>query len=171
MFDLQLIAFRSDITRVFSLIVARELSGRSYSQIGVPGNHHQISHHREDAQLKSQKARIDTHHMGLLNYFLERMRDTPDGDGSLLDHSAILFGSGLGDGNLHRHNDLPVLVAGKLHGRFQTGYSFDHTPDTPMANLLVTMLDHAGVPIAKLGDSTGQLLLDYQQAVKTPARG
>src|SRR5678815_2257162 len=91
-------------------------------------------------RLKSQKARIDTHHMRLLNYFLERMRDTPDGDGSLLDHSAILFGSGMGDGNLHRHNDLPVLLAGKLHGKFQTGYSFDYTPDTPMANLLVTML-------------------------------
>ena len=124
MFDLQLLA-RSDITRVFSLIMAREL-GRSYSQIGVPGNHHLISHHREDAQLKSQKARIDTHHMRLLNYFLERMRDTPDGDGSLLDHSAILFGSGMGDGNLH-HSDLPVLMAGKLHGKFQTGYSFDYT--------------------------------------------
>jgi len=163
MFDLQLLAFRSDITRVFSLIMARELSGRSYSQIGVPGNHHLISHHREDPQLKSQKARIDTHHMRLLNYFLERMRDTPDGDGSLLDHSAILFGSGMGDGNLHRHNDLPVLMAGKLHGKFQTGFRLDYTPDTPMANLLVTMLDHVGVPIAKLGDSTGQLLLDYER--------
>jgi hypothetical protein len=162
------LAYRSDVTRVFSLIIARELSGRSYSQIGVPGNHHLISHHREDPELKSQKARIDTHHMGLLNYFLERLRDTPDGDGSLLDHSAILFGSGLGDGNLHRHNDLPVLMAGRLHGKFQTGYHFDYTPDTPMSNLLVTMLDHAGVPIAKVGDSTGQLLLDYGQAVGAP---
>jgi hypothetical protein len=166
-----LLAFRSDVTRVFSLIMARELSGRSYSQIGVPGNHHLISHHREDAALKSQKARIDTHHMRLLNYFLERMRDTPDGDGSLLDHSAILFGSGMGDGNLHRHNDLPVLLAGTLHGKFQTGYSFDYTPDTPMANLLVTMLDHVGVPIAKLGDSSGQLLLDYERAGAARARG
>jgi hypothetical protein len=164
MFDLQLAAFRSDITRVFSLIVARELSGRSYSQIGVPGNHHLISHHREDEALKAQKAKIDTHHMRLLNYFLEKMRNTPDGDGSLLDHSAILFGSGLGNGNLHRHSDLPVLVAGKLRGTFQTGYHFDHKPDTPMANLLVTLLNGAGVPIAKLGDSTGQLLLDYPLA-------
>jgi hypothetical protein len=164
MFDLQLMAFRSDITRVFSLIVARELSGRSYPQIGVPGNHHGISHHREDAELKAQKAKIDTHHMLLLNYFLEKMRDTPDGDGSLLDHSAIVFGSGLGDGNLHRHSDLPVLVAGKLHGKFQTGYHFDYKPDTPMANMLVTLLDGVGVPIAKLGDSTGQLLLDYQRS-------
>jgi hypothetical protein len=164
MFDLQLMAFRSDITRVFSLIIAKELSGRSYPQIGVPGNHHGISHHREDPELKAQKAKIDTHHMLLLNYFLERMRDTPDGDGSLLDHSAILFGSGLGNGNLHRHSDLPVLVAGKAHGKFQTGYHFDYKPDTPMANLLVTLLDSVGVPIAKLGDSTGQLLLDYQHA-------
>jgi hypothetical protein len=77
----------------------------------------------------------------------------------------------MGDGNLHRHEDLPVLVAGKLHGRFQTGYSLDYPRDTPMANLLVTMLDHVGVPIAKVGDSTGQLLLDYQQAGKAPARG
>jgi hypothetical protein len=164
MFDLQLMAFRSDITRVFSLILARELSGRSYSQIGVPGNHHLISHHREEPALKAQKAKIDTHHMRLLNYFLERMRDTPEGDGSLLDHSAILFGSGLGDGNLHRHSDLPVLVAGTLHGKFQTGYHFSYSPDTPMANLLVTLLDGVGVPIAKLGDSTGQLLLDYGRA-------
>ncbi len=163
MFDLQLMAFRSDITRVFSLIVARELSGRSYSQIGVPGNHHAISHHREDPTLKAQKAKIDTYHVHLLSYFLEKMRDTPDGDGSLLDHSAILYGSGMGDANLHRHSDLPVLLAGKLNGKFQTGYHFDYGSDTPMANLLVTLLDHAGVPIAKLGDSTGQLLLDYSQ--------
>ncbi len=163
MFDLQLIAFRSDITRVFSLIVARELSGRSYSHIGVPGNHHLISHHREDEQLKAQKAKIDTYHIQLLSYFLEQMHNTPDGDGSLLDHSAILFGSGMGDGNLHRHSDLPCLLAGKLNGKFQTGYHFDHQPDTPMANLLVTLLDSVGVPITKLGDSTGQLLLDYSQ--------
>ena len=164
MFDLQLMAFRSDITRVFSLIVARELSGRSYSHIGVPGNHHLISHHREDALLKSHKAKIDTYHMQLLSYFLDKMRSTPDGDGSLLDHSAIMFGSGMGDGNLHRHSDLPVLVAGKLGGHFQTGYHFAHSKDTPMANLLVSILNGVGVPIAKLGDSTGQLLLDYAHA-------
>ena len=161
MFDLQLVAFRADVTRVFSLIVARELSGRSYSQIGVPGNHHAISHHRQDPVLMAQKSKIDTYHVQLLSYFLEKMRDTPDGDGSLLDHSAILYGSGMGDGNLHRHSDLPVLLAGKLNGRFQTGYHFDYGADTPMANLLVTLLDHVGVPISKLGDSTGQLLLDY----------
>jgi len=164
MFDLQLMAFRSDITRVFSMIIARDLSSRSYPNIGVPGAHHGISHHREDAQLKAQKSKIDTYHMQILSYFLEKMRDTPDGDGSLLDHSAILYGSGMGDGNLHRHSDLPCMLAGKLGGKFQTGYHLDHKPDTPMANLLVTMLNAVGVPIAKLGDSTGQLLLDYNRA-------
>jgi hypothetical protein len=164
MFDLQLMAFRSDITRVFSMIIARDLSSRSYPNIGVPNAHHGISHHREDERLKAQKSKIDTYHMQILSYFLEKMRDTPDGDGSLLDHSAILYGSGMGDGNLHRHSDLPCLLAGKLGGKFQTGYHLDHKPDTPMANLLVTMLNAVGVPIAKLGDSTGQLLLDYSRA-------
>jgi Protein of unknown function (DUF1552) len=163
MFDLQLTAFRADITRVFSLILARELSGRSYANIGVPGNHHLISHHRDDAQLMEQKARIDTHHIQMLSYFLEKMAATPDGDGSLLDHSLILYGSGMGNGNLHRHSDLPVLLAGKLNGKFQTGHHFAYKQDTPMANLLVTMLDGVGIPIEKLGDSTGQLLLDYSK--------
>lgn len=160
MFDLQLLAFRSDLTRVFSLILARELSGRTYPMIGIPGQHHLISHHRDDADLVSQKARIDTYHVQLLAYFLEKMAATPDGDGSLLDHSLIMYGSGMGNGNLHRHSDMPVLLAGKLGGKFKTGYRYDYKPDTPMANLLVTILDSAGVPIEKMGDSTGKLKLD-----------
>lgn len=163
MFDLQITGFRADITRVFSIILARELSGRSYPNIGVPGNHHLISHHRNDPELMAQKAKIDTYHVQILSYFLEKMRSTPDGDASLLDHSLVLYGSGLGDGNLHRHSDLPVLLAGKLSGKFQTGYHFDHKENTPMANLLVTMLDSVGVHVEKLGDSTGRLLLDYHQ--------
>jgi hypothetical protein len=129
----------------------------------VPGNHHLISHHREDPALVSQKARIDTYHVQLLAKFLEKMQATPDGDGSLLDHSLILYGSGMGNGNLHRHSDLPVLAAGGLNGKFKTGYHFDYRQDTPMANLLVTILDHVGVPIEKVGDSTGQLLLYYSK--------
>ena len=131
MFDLQLAAFRADVTRVFSLIMARELSGRSYANIGVPGNHHLISHHREDPALMAQKARIDTYHVQLFAKFLEKMQSTPDGDGSLLDHSLILYGSGMGNGNLHRHSDLPVLTAGGLNGKFKTGYHFDYQQDTP----------------------------------------
>jgi len=160
MFDLQVTALRADITRVFSLIMARELSGRTYGSIGVPGQHHLISHHRDDAELMSQKARIDTHHVQMLAYLLEKMSSTQDGDGSLLDHSLVLYGSGMGNGNLHRHSDMPVLLAGKLGGKFKTGYHQAFKQDTPMANLLVTILDRAGVPIEKLGDSTGQLPLE-----------
>ena len=160
MFDLQVMAFRADLTRVFTMIVARELSGRTYPMIGIPGQHHLISHHRDDADLMSQKARIDTYHVQMLAYLLEKMAATPDGDGSLLDHSLIMYGSGMGNGNLHRHSDMPVLLAGKLGGKFKTGYHLDYKMDTPMANLLVTILDRAGVPIEKLGDSTGPLKVD-----------
>jgi len=160
MFDLQVMAFRADLTRVFSLIMARELSGRTYPMIGIPGQHHLISHHRDDKELMSQKARIDTYHVQMLAYFLEQMAATPDGDGSLLDHSLIMYGSGMGNGNLHRHSDLPILLAGKLNGKFKTGYHNDYKMDTPMANLLVSILDKAGVPIEKMGDSTGPLKLE-----------
>jgi hypothetical protein len=160
MFDLQIMAYRADLTRVASMILARELSGRTYPMIGIPGQHHLISHHRDDKELMSQKARIDTYHVQMLAYLLEQMAATPDGDGSLLDHSLIMYGSGMGNGNLHRHTDLPVLLAGKLGGKYQTGYHYDYKMDTPMANLLVTILDRAGVPIEKLGDSTGPLKLE-----------
>jgi hypothetical protein len=160
MFDLQIMAYRADLTRVFSMILARELSGRTYPMIGIPGQHHLISHHRDDAELMSQKARIDTYHVQMLAYLLEKMAATPDGDGSLLDHSLIMYGSGMGNGNLHRHSDMPVLLAGKLGGKFKTGYHLDYKMDTPMANLLVTLLDSAGVPIEKLGDSTGPLKME-----------
>ncbi|MCU1335732.1 MAG: hypothetical protein JWO19_1313, partial [Bryobacterales bacterium] len=160
MFDLQIMAFRADLTRVFSLIMARELSGRTYPMIGIPGQHHLISHHRDDAELMSQKARIDTYHVQMLAYLLEKMQATPDGDGTLLDHSLIMYGSGMGNGNLHRHSDMPVLLAGKLGGKFKTGYHLDYKMDTPMANLLVAILDKAGVPIEKMGDSTGPLKME-----------
>ena len=160
MFDLQIMAYRADLTRVFSLIMARELSGRTYPMIGIPGQHHLISHHRDDAELMSQKARIDTYHVQMLAYLLEKMQATPDGDGTLLDHSLIMYGSGMGNGNLHRHSDMPVLLAGKLGGKFRTGYHLDYKMDTPMANLLVAILDKAGVPIEKMGDSTGPLKLE-----------
>jgi hypothetical protein len=157
MFDLQILAFQTDQTRVFTFLLARELSGRTYPHIGIPGQHHLISHHREDTELKAQKSRIDTNHVEQLAYFLEKMASTPDGDGSLLDHSLIMYGSGMGNGNLHRHSDLPILLAGKLNGKFKTGYHLDFKADTPMTNLLVAMLGHAGVPIESLGDSTGPL--------------
>jgi hypothetical protein len=160
MFDLQVLAYRADITRVFSMILSRELSSRTYASIGVPDQHHAVSHHRNDPELIAKKAKIDTHHAELFAYFLEKLQATPDGDGSLLDHSLILYGGGMGDGNLHRHADLPCLTAGKLGGQFQTGRHLHYPENTPMANLLLTILDKAGVRTDKLGDSTGPLRIE-----------
>ncbi len=161
MFDLQVLAYRADITRVFSLIMARELSSRTYPNIGVPDQHHAVSHHRNDPELIAKKAKIDVYHAQLFGYFLDKLKNTPDGDGSLLDHSLIMYGGGMGNGNLHRHTDLPCVLAGKLGGKFKTGSHLAYPEDTPMANLLVTILDKVGVRVEKLGDSTGLLQPDY----------
>jgi hypothetical protein len=161
MLDLQVLAYRADATRVFSIVMARELSPRTYPSIGVPEQHHAVSHHRNDPDLIAKKAKIDNYHVQLFAYFLEKLRDTPDGDGSLLDHSLIMYGGGMGNGNLHRHTDLPCVLAGKLGGKFTTGKHLSYPENTPMANLLVTILDKAGVPIEKIGDSTGPLRPDY----------
>lgn len=160
MFDLQFLAFRTDTTRVFSMIMARELSSRTFAFIGVPDQHHAVSHHRNDPGLIAKKAKIDIHLATLVAYFLEKMAATPDGDGSLLDHSLILYGSGMGDGNLHRHFDLPTLLAGNLGGRVKSGYHYNYPANTPMCNLLLTILDKAGVQIDRFGDGTGRLQPD-----------
>jgi hypothetical protein len=160
MLDLVALAYRADITRVFTLIFSRELSPRSFPNIGVTEQHHPTSHHRNDPTLIAKKAKIDTYHVELLTYFLTRLQATPDGAGSLLDHSLIMYGGGMGDGNLHRHSDLPCVLAGSLDGRVKTGRHLAYPLDTPMANLLVTLLDRAGVHVDKLGDSTGPLQPD-----------
>jgi hypothetical protein len=157
MFDLQALAFRADITRVFTMVVARELSPRTYPNIGVPEQHHATSHHRNDPELIAKKAKIDTYHVQLLTYFLQKLQNTPDGEGTLLDQSLILYGGGMGDGNLHRHFDLPCLLVGKLGGQFKTGRHIAYPDDTPMANLLLSVLDKVGVHLDKIGDSTGRL--------------
>jgi hypothetical protein len=161
MLDLVALAYQADITRVFTMIFARELSSRTFPNIGVPEQHHPTSHHRNDPDLIAKKAKIDTYHVQLLTYFLTKLQGTRDGDGSLLDQSLIMYGGGMGDGNLHRHSDLPCLLAGSLGGRIKTGRHTAYPENTPMANLLVTMLDKAGVPIDKIGDSTGPLQPDY----------
>jgi hypothetical protein len=160
MFDLQALAWQADITRVFSMIMSRELSSRTFAAIGVPEQHHGVSHHRNDPELIAKKAKIDTYQAQLFAYFLEKLQATPDGDGSLLDHSLILYGGGMGDGNLHRHADLPCLLAGSLGGTFPTGRHVRYPLDTPMSNLLLTILDGVGVRLDTLGDSTGRLPLE-----------
>src|SRR5262249_13521982 len=160
MFDLQVLAYQGDVTRVFSMLMAREGSPRTYPQIGVPEQHHPVSHHRNDPALIAKKAKIDTYHVYLLGYFLEKLQATPEADGSLLDHSMILHGGGMGDGNLHEHSNLPTLVAGKLGGQLKTGRHLAYPENTPMANLLVTLLEKAGAPVDQFGDSTGKLGLE-----------
>jgi len=160
MFDLAALAFQADITRVFTLVVGRELTGRAYPHIGVRDGHHNLSHHRGDAEAISKVARIDAHHVELLSYFLQKLHSIRDHDGTLLDNSLILYGGGMGDGNLHGHTNLPCLLAGKLGGKFKTGYHLAYPPRTPMANLLLTILDKVGVHLDRLGDSTGRLAPD-----------
>lgn len=164
MYDLQVLAFRADITRITSMIVARELSGLSYPNIGVPEGHHNVSHHRDDPDLIDRKSRIDTYHVQLFAEFVEQLAATADGDGSLLDHSLIVYGSGMGDGNLHRHDDLPILTLGRLGGKIRTGQHLVYPEHTPMANMLLTLLDKVGAEIDSLGDSTGRLSPDLLSA-------
>jgi len=161
MFDLQVLGFRADVTRVSSMIMSRELSSMTFGQIGVPEQHHAVSHHRNDPELIAKKAKIDVYQAQLLAYFLGKLKATQDGDGTLLDHSLVLYGGGMGNGNLHRHTDLPCLVAGRLGGQFQTGRHLAYPQNTPMTNLLLTILAGSGIPQEKLGDSTGRLEPDF----------
>ena len=158
MFDLQVLAYQADITRVITLLMGRETSPRTFEQIGVPEQHHSCSHHIDNPELMARKAKIDQYHIALFEQFLEKLKATQDGDGNLLDHSMILYGGGLGNGNLHDHVNLPVLVAGRGAGTLAGGHHFNYPDNTPMANLLLTMLDKAGVPTPeKIGDSTEHL--------------
>jgi len=152
MFDLMAAAFQTGATRVSTFMLGREGSTRAYREIGISDAHHPITHHRGDPELIEKVARINTYHVEQLAYFLARLKSTPDGDGTLLDHSLIVYGSGLSDGNRHQHNNLPVLVAGKSGGQHIT-----YPDETPMNNLHLSLLDQMGVPIDSLGDSSGKL--------------
>jgi uncharacterized protein DUF1552 len=155
MFDLQVIAFQADLTRVISTMMGREGSNRTYRAIGVPDPHHGISHHQGDKEKIEKLARINTHHAEMFAYFLEKLRSTPDGDGSLLDHSMIVYGSSLSDGNMHTHEDLPVLLVGGGAGQIRGGRHIRFPKETPLTNLYLSMLDKIGVPAESIGDSTG----------------
>jgi hypothetical protein len=157
MYDLLALAYQADITRVFTFMVAREQSNRTYPQIGVSEGHHAVSHHLYQPERIEKLVRIQHYHASLFARFLEKLQSTPDGDGSLLDHSIILYGSNMSDSNAHDHFPLPNLVAGGGSGRLAGGRHLTYPDHTPMANLLVTLLDKAGVRVDGLGDSTGSL--------------
>ncbi len=159
MFDLQTLAFRGDVTRVFALMMGRELSSHVFKNLGQSEQHHIITHNRHDPGLIEQKVQIDIYHMMMLRYFLEKLKSTPDGDGTLLDNSIIAYGSAMGDGNQHNFVDIPTLVFGKGGGVMKTGRHI-RRQDVPMTNLLLALLDKVGVPVEKLGDSTGKLNIE-----------
>jgi Protein of unknown function (DUF1552) len=156
MFDLQVVAFQTDSTRVVTMMMGREGSVRTYPEIGVPDPHHPLTHHRGNPDWIEKVTKINTLHMELFAGFLKKLQDTPDGDGTLLDHALVVYGSGLSDGNRHMHNDLPVLVAGR-GGNFRLGRHLVYPVDTPMTNFYLTLLDRMGVREEQIGDSTGRI--------------
>jgi hypothetical protein len=159
MMDLQVLAFQADMTRVISFMMAREGSNRSYRSIGITDGHHSVTHHMNDPEKIAKTAKINTHHVETFAYFINKLKSTPDGDGTLLDHSQILYGSSISDGNAHTHHDLPIALIGGAAGRIKGGRHVRYPKETPLNNLLLTMMDHTGVQLEKLGDSTGELKL------------
>ena len=158
MADLQALAWQTDMTRVCTFQIGHEMSGRAYPEVGFGDAHHSVTHHQGDVEKIEKIVKINIFHAQMLAYYLEKMRSTPDGDGSLLDHAMILYGGALSDGNLHLYTNLPLLlVAGRATG-IQGGHHIRYPSGTPMNNLLLTMLDRANVPhVDSLGDSTGRL--------------
>jgi hypothetical protein len=160
MLDLQVLAFQSDLTRVISFMISKEQSARPYPQIGVPEAHHPLSHHGDQPELIARMSKINRYHTELFARYLARLRATPDGDGSLLDHMTILYGSGISNSNRHSGDNLPILVMGGGAGRLKGGRHLAYTDKPSMANLLVTLMDKMDVPVERLGGSTGKLAID-----------
>jgi hypothetical protein len=158
MFDLQVLAYQADLTRVSTFMLARELSQRTYPKVKAFDPHHSVSHHQDDPVKIDTLTRIQTYHASMFAYYLEKLRSTADGDGSLLDHALILYGSNMSSSNLHNHYPLPVVLAGGAAGRVAGNRHLKCAEETPMTNLLVSLLDKTGIPIERLGDSTGTIV-------------
>jgi hypothetical protein len=160
MLDMQLLAFQSDLTRVISFMLSKEQSARPYPQIGVPEAHHPLSHHGDVPELIAHMSKINRYHTQLFSRYLAKLRATPDGDGSLLDHTTILYGSGISNSNRHSGDNLPILVVGGGAGSLKGGRHLSYSDKPTMANLLVTLMDKLDVPVERLGGSTGKLQID-----------
>lgn len=157
MFDLQALAFQGDITRIATFQLTRELNNRTYPEIGVPDPHHPTSHHGNDPEKLEKIAKINTYHVSLFSEFLQKLHDTPDGDGSLLDHTVYMYGSGIGNPSLHDHQNLPILVAGGAASGMNGGQHIRYKEETPLANLHLTLLDRVGVHLDSFEDSSGKI--------------
>ena len=155
MFDLQVLALQGDVTRVITFQLARETSNRTYPEIGVSDPHHPLSHHGNDPAKIERMSKINAFHVSLFAEFLQKLKATQEGNGTLLDHSLYLYGSGIGDPNLHDHTNLPIIVAGGAAGGMKGGRHLKYAKPTPLANLHLTLLHKVGVPIDSFADSNG----------------
>jgi hypothetical protein len=159
MFDLQVLALQGDVTRVITFQLARETSTRTYPEIGVAEPHHPLTHNGGNAEKLAKVAQINAFHVSLFSYFLEKLKNTPDGNGSLLDHSVYMYGSGMGNPDVHDHVNLPILVAGGAAGKHKGGRHIRYAEPTPLANVHLTLLDMVGVRIDRFADSEGMITL------------
>jgi hypothetical protein len=158
MLDLQVVAWQTDMTRVASFMMGRDGSNRAYREIGISDGHHSISHHQSDPERVEKLIKIDELHVEMFAYLMEKLHTTPDGDGTLLDHSLVVFGSSLSESNLHTHDDLPILLAGNANGQLKGNRHIAYAKETPLNNLFLNMFDLAGMPhVDRFGDSTGRL--------------
>ena len=157
LFDLQVLAYQTDLTRVISFLMTPELTAQTYPQIGVPDPHHALSHHENNPESLTKLTKLGGYHTGLFAYYLDKLRATPDGDGSLLDQVMILYGSGMSNSNLHNIQDLPILLAGGGAGQLRAGHHVRYAKGTPLTNLYLSLLDKLDVPVERFGDSTGRL--------------
>ena len=157
MFDLQILALQGDITRVITFQLARETSNRTYPEIGVSEPHHPLTHHGNDPAKIAKVAKINQFHVSLFAEFLQKLKATPEGEGTLLDHSLYLYGSGMGNPNVHDHTNLPILVAGGAAGRMQGGRHIKFAKPTPLANLHLTLLNRVGIDQHAFADSQGEI--------------
>ncbi|HEY1342445.1 MAG TPA: DUF1552 domain-containing protein [Bryobacteraceae bacterium] len=159
MFDLQALAFMTDVTRVSAFKMSRDVSGRVFAESGVKTPFHPCSHHGENPARVAEFAKLNRYHVSLIPYFLDKLKSTPDGDGNLLDHSMVLYGSPMGDGNVHNHKRVPIFIAGHANGRLKGNLHVRCQDSTPMANVLLTMLHKLDVNVESFGDSTGEVAI------------
>jgi hypothetical protein len=158
--DLMVLALQADLTRVITFMMSKEQSARAYPQIGVPDAHHPLSHHNNNPALVGKMSQINRYHVELFSKYLDKLRNTPDGDGSLLDHMTILYGGGISNSTIHSGQNLPVLLVGGGAGRWKGGQHLAYDDEPTMANLLMTLMDKFGVPVDHVGGSTGELRID-----------
>ena len=158
LFSLQALAFQTDLTRSFTFLLGGEVSGRAYPEIGVTDGHHSLSHNVVDPDAIAQYTKLNTYHLSLAAEFLERLKEIPDGDGTLLDQMVLMYGAGISNANVHSHHDLPIVTVGTWGGRLKGGQYLQSPKETPMGNLHLTLLDKFGVQAEQFGDSTGRLL-------------